>query len=211
MQKILPKDLLTAEEMANKSIIMFLRDKPNKKQAINYNFEGLRSMPIAYRLYLWLVNNKFQPILVWLDEGSTALARNKYTDISDRILSAKKFISLEPDSLIYDSIIVVNPGPYDYELTEQLSESCTVSQIMLNGKLEDSAVGIGSVARERRKGFISSWENSFWLQPLDKGAIFHAYPQNWQLFSNDISGYSFLKEFPNRPNNEQIFESMEIL
>ena len=29
--------------------------------------------------------------------------------------------------------------------------------VLLNSRLEDAAVGIGSVARQRRKGFMSTW------------------------------------------------------
>ena len=54
---------------------------------------------------------------------------------------------------------------------------------MVNGKLDDASVGIGSVARERRKAFISKWDNIYWLEPLEKGALMHSHGDNWNLSS----------------------------
>ena len=53
---------------------------------------------------------------------------------------------------------------------------------MLNGRLEDAAVGIGSVARERRKGFVASWQQAYWLQPLEGGALMRCFPDDWRLY-----------------------------
>ena len=80
--------------------------------------------------------------------------------------------------------------------------------LMLNGRLEDSAVGIGSIARERRRGFISSWEYAYSLEPLQKGALMMSYPDEWQLFSADKDGYRFSSTFKDRPNSEQIDECL---
>ena len=49
--------------------------------------------------------------------------------------------------------------------------------VLLNGKLEDAAVGIGTVARERRKGFLSSWQSAYALIPTGDGALRRAFPR----------------------------------
>ena len=63
---------------------------------------------------------------------------------------------------------------------------------MLNGRLEDAAVGIGSVARERRKGFCGIWQQAYWLQPLEGGALLRSYPDDWHLFRQDSDGYRLI-------------------
>ena len=64
---------------------------------------------------------------------------------------------------------------------------------MLNGRLEDAAVGIGSVARERRKGFVASWQQAYWLQPLEGGALMRCFPDDWRLYRQDPDGYRQLR------------------
>ena len=71
---------------------------------------------------------------------------------------------------------------------------------MLNGRLEDAAVGIGSVARERRKGFVASWQQAYWLQPLEGGALMRCFPDDWRLYRQDPDGYRQLEVLPERPD-----------
>jgi hypothetical protein len=37
--------------------------------------------------------------------------------------------------------------------------------VLLNGRLEDAAVGVGTVGRERRKGFLGEWQSAYALIP----------------------------------------------
>ena len=78
------------------------------------------------------------------------------------------------------------------------------SMVMLNGRLEDAAVGIGSVARERRRGFVSSWQQAYWLQPLEGGALMRMFPDDWSLYRLDDDGYRQLASMESRPDPEQI-------
>ena len=75
---------------------------------------------------------------------------------------------------------------------------------MLNGRLEDAAVGIGSVARTRRRGFIASWQQAYWLEPIVGGALMRAYPEEWMLFRADEDGYRYVTGFEQRPDAEAI-------
>ena len=49
-----------------------------------------------------------------------------------------------------DLLLAVTPNHYDYDEFEGLCNKINQKVIMINGKLDDAAVGIGSVARERR-------------------------------------------------------------
>mgnify|MGYP003327609913 CR=1 FL=1 len=71
---------------------------------------------------------------------------------------------------------------------------------MYNGKLEDTAVGIGSVGRDRRSNFIKSWKTAYYLEPINQGALLFDYDNNWQLFSYSELGYVFVKSFEQKPD-----------
>jgi hypothetical protein len=73
---------------------------------------------------------------------------------------------------------------------------------MLNGSLEDAAVGIGSVARERRRGFLSQWQPAYALQPLDGSALRFAFPGPWELYRQDPDGFRLAATFEQRPDLE---------
>ncbi len=206
MKPSLPPDLISAQEMAANSVVSYLKSQINSRQTVNFKFEGLKDMPIAKKLFDYLNENKLKPLLLWLDAGTTALAKNNFSSISSSIYSYKEFISTDIISNSDNNLIVVSPGAYDYKEIEKLSELYLGSIIILNGKLEDSSVGIGSVARMRRKTFLNTWLTSFWLQPLNSGALIRAYPDDWQLFRLDNDGYRFLESFKQKPTNEQIFE-----
>ena len=76
----------------------------------------------------------------------------------------------------------------------------------LNGRLEDAAVGIGSVARERRRGFVASWTACYWLQPLDAGALMRIHPDDWRVFRQDPDGYRLAGTLSSRPDSEDLAE-----
>ena len=80
--------------------------------------------------------------------------------------------------------------------------------MLLNSRLEDAAVGIGSVARQRRKGFMSTWQSAFHLEPFLQGALMQEHQQQWELFRQDPDGYRWVKQFEARPDQEQIDEAL---
>jgi hypothetical protein len=69
-------------------------------------------------------------------------------------------------------------------------------------------VGIGSVARERRKGFMAVWQSAYTLQPLAAAALRHAYPERWQLYRLDPDGYRAVGSFEKRPAPEELDEAL---
>ena len=105
-------------------------------------------------------------------------------------------------------VLAISPQPYDYEQFELICKNYDGKVIMLNGKLDDSEVGIGSVARERRRNFVIKWENIYWIQPLKNAALLHLYPSEWVLFKKTNEGYDFHQTFLGKPDSETIFESL---
>jgi hypothetical protein len=138
--------------------------------------------------------------MVWPDAGAAALARRDAEDLKDVILDFNQLKRSEGDSPDTRLFLAVNPSPADYEEFQALCENHAGAVLMLNGRLEDAAVGIGSVARERRKGFVASWQQAYWLQPLEGGALMRCFPDDWHLYRLDPDGYRQLEVLPERPD-----------
>ena len=208
MSKRLPKDLAEAESQIFSCISQFIKSNPADRISINLKLEGLRLMPLVIRFFNNLKDNNIKSILLWPDAGATALAKRDAPEIEDYIKSFKDIKKLNNNEFNEYLFIAISPQHYDYQEFESLCTTYTNRIIMINGKLDDSSVGIGSVARKRRKVFISKWENIYWLEPLHKGALMHSYPEDWSLFRSDSDGYRFVKGFKEKPNEELIFESL---
>jgi hypothetical protein len=101
-------------------------------------------------------------------------------------------------------LLAIGPQPSDYGLVEQICNDWEGPVVLLNGKLEDAGVGIGSVARGRRKGFLSIWRSAFHLEPLAEGALLQTEQEMWHLFQADPDGYRFLATMPSKPDAEAI-------
>ncbi len=201
----LPSDLLEAEHLILKSLLASNLDSTAKRLSIDLRFEGLRLSPVVFRLSRALTSKGINNILIWADAGATALAKRDADDLRDNIYSFKEINTklTEIDTNIL--LLIITPQPYDYEEFEQLSNSFQGDVVMFNGRLQDFAVGVGSVGRERSKGFASSWQVSFWLQPLQRGALMKVFPEEWSLFKAYSHGYKFLKQYSIKPDSETIF------
>ena len=206
MNKQLPANLFEAEEQIFKSLSSFLKGNGESRISINIKLEGLRIMPVVIRLFKKLESENIKPILLWPDAGATALAKRDAPEISTSIKSFNEALKEENEVDGY-LFLAISPQPYDYDQFEEICRRCTNKIVMINGKLDDAAVGIGSVARERRRNFISKWVNIYWLEPISKGALMHHYPENWKLYRLDSDGYRKLSEFNDKPNSDSLFEA----
>ena len=206
--KILPKDLYEAELLAYHSLIKSLEDSKNNRKSFNYKFEGIKIMPLALRLISKFIEANISTIFIWPDTGSTALAKNQITVNYQNLFSYKEFQSNNLSKVSDCLLVAITPKYFDYELFEQISLEYKGPILSINPKLEEPNVGIGSVARKRRKEFISSWENTFWIEPLEKGALMRIYPQDWTFFKYYTEGYRYQNSFSRKPTSEEIFESM---
>ena len=203
----LPEQLVDAEEQILISLTNCFNKSSSHLISVNILFEGLKLQPIALRLSKKLASLNIKCNIVWPDAGAAALAKRDAPEISQNIKTYKDFIDTENLELEELLVIAVSPQPYDYEEFVNLCSKVHGKIIMLNGKLDDSNVGIGSVARERRKQFTSKWLNTYWLEPLTRGALIHVYPSNWILYKCTLEGYIHVDTFHEKPNSEEIFES----
>ena len=203
MTKNLPADLEEAEINVYDSIqSYFLSNSDQSFLSINLKFEGLRLNPIIFRLSKKLTKIKYENILLWADAGGAALAKRDNPELANKIYTFKEFIN--SSDLINSILLVCSPQPYDIEMFEQVCSHAKSTVIMLNGKLEDPIVGIGSVGREMRKRFAEKWQVVYFVQPLSLGALSKKFPNDWDLFKLESNGYSFVKSFEKRPDDETI-------
>ncbi|WP_320676835.1 DUF1995 family protein [Prochlorococcus sp. MIT 1300] len=198
----------TAELSLHESMLLSIRAQERGRWTINLKFEGLKLMPIVFRMHKTLLAEKIQSLLCWPDAGATALAKHSEPEFKQSIVSFSDVIKNKDNITNNKILIAVSPQPHDYEEFEQISNTYSDTIVILNGKLEDAAVGIGSVARQRRRAFLSQWRDSYWLEPLENGALMHIYPNQWSLFKSGPNGYSFLSNFDNKPTPEIVFENL---
>jgi len=203
MTNNLPADLEEAEINVYDSIqSYFLSNSDQSFLSVNLKFEGLRLNPIIFRLSNKLTKIKYENILLWADAGGAALAKRDNPELANKIYTFKEFIN--SSDLINSILLVCSPQPYDIEMFEQVCSHAKSTVIMLNGKLEDPIVGIGSVGREMRKRFAEKWQVVYFVQPLSLGALLKKFPNDWDLFKLESNGYSFVKSFEKRPDDETI-------
>ena len=203
MTNKLPSDLKEAEENLYESIRNYLSNNSEKSfLSINLKFDGLRINPIIFRLSKKLFESESDNILLWADAGGAALAKRDKPELSNKIFTFKEYIN--SSNSLNSILLVCSPQPYDIEMFEKVCSHTNSTVIMINGKLEDPIVGIGSVGREMRKRFADKWKVIYYIQPLSMGALYKKYPKDWDLFKLESNGYKFIKSFNKRPDDETI-------
>ena len=136
------------------------------------------------------------------------MAQRDYSNIKENIFTFKGF---NESRFIDDNdsiLISILPQPYDFDSFEPMCDKFKGLHYSLNPKFEDANIGIGSVIRERRKNFVKTWQNIYFLQPINNGALMHTYPNKWLLFKETNKKYFFKKEFDNKPDNETVFVNL---
>ena len=201
----LPADLATAEAELLTALESALGSNSKGRWTLELRFEGLRLAPVALRLQRQLDQPDRRCRLLFADAGASALAKRDAPDQADAITSVSDCNrgEMPADSTV---LICVKPGPPDYDDVERLCEQFAGPVVLLNGRLEDAAVGIGSVARERRRGFMAQWQSAYTLQPLNAAALRHAHPNDWQIFRLDPDGYRLAGSQESKPAPEELDE-----
>ena len=201
----LPADLATAEAELLTALESALGSNSKGRWTLELRFEGLRLAPVALRLQRQLDQPDRRCRLLFADAGASALAKRDAPDQADAITSVSDCNrgEMPADSTV---LICVTPGPPDYDDVERLCEQFPGPVVLLNGRLEDAAVGIGSVARERRRGFMAQWQSAYTLQPLNAAALRHAHPNDWQIFRLDPDGYRLAGSQESKPAPEELDE-----
>jgi len=218
---VLPADLRAAEDQALAALREALAARSNGRWTVEFRFEGLRILPVALRLLASL--NEAEPIaeLLFTDAGGAALARRDAPELApwlgslgDRLrrLEPQESSSVEADDASVEEVpavlVLVAPAQADYAEVEQVCVAHGGAVVILNGRLEDAAVGIGSVARERRRGFLSTWEAAYALLPRSGSALRRAFPGDWELYRQDADGFRLADRFDSRPDTEAVEEAL---
>lgn len=201
---MLPADLRSAEAEALEGVRAALAEGGRTLWTVELRFEGLRIMPVALRLLEALTVLAPDVRLLFPDAGATALARRDAPEQAGRITSLGDLMRLQQADGGSEGLLLLSaPSPADYAEVEQVCAQHRGVVVMINGRLEDAAVGIGTVARERRRGFLSGWRCAYALIPTGDGALRHVHPGEWELYRRDADGYRPVTRFESRPDSEQ--------
>ena len=199
----LPEDLNKALSDMEKATLANVYSDENRF-TIEFKFEGIKFNNICIRLYKLLSKNN-NTFITYGDTGAAALAQRDFYEIKEKIYTFKSFTDSTQINNIDSVLISMLPQPYDFDSFEPMCENFKGKHYSINPKFEDSNIGIGNVIRERRKNFVKTWNNIYYLQPLNKSALMHISPNNWSLFKEINSKYIFVKDFEKKPDNETIF------
>lgn len=207
---MLPADLRTAEAELLTAVAAALAKGGRSRWTAELRFEGLRILPVALRLTAALQPRFTDIQLVCPDAGATALAKRDAPDLAPAITSLGDVQRLQQADGGSDGVLLMAaPTPADYDAVERVCGQHRGAVVLLNGRLEDAAVGIGTVARERRKGFLADWQSAYALIPTADGALRHAYPNDWCFYRRDPDGYRSLCSFSSKPDTEQLLLALE--
>lgn len=218
---MLPPDLRSAEAETLTAVRSALAAEPRGRWTVEWRFEGLRLLAPALRLAGDLLTETGRGgRLLFADEGAAALARRESEILAPRIASFGDQRRRQGeaggeaggegggedggDGLL----VLVAPSQAEYDLVEALCAAHRGAVLLLNPNLEDAAVGIGSVARQRRKGFLSTWQTAYALLPDAESALRRAHPGEWELYRLDPDGYRLVRSFERRPDGESRAEAL---
>jgi hypothetical protein len=207
---MLPADLRSAETEAHAAVQAALASQTKGLWTVEMRFEGLRILPVALRQLAALTPAHPEARLLFPDAGATALAKRDAPEQAAQLLGLGDLLRLQQADGGSDGLVLLAaPTPADYEQVESLCAQHRGSLVMINGRLEDAAIGIGTVARERRKGFLSEWQAAYGLIPTAEGALRRTYPDDWQFYRCDPDGYRHVCSFETRPDREAQLEALE--
>ncbi|MEI6615496.1 MAG: DUF1995 family protein [Cyanobium sp. ELA507] len=220
---MLPPDLRTAEAEALEALRAALAADAKGRWTLELRFEGLRLMPVVLRLGAALKADELPFRLLFADAGATALARRDGPELADHIASFSDQRRRQQAEPIAGStagptaeptnqaplLLLVGASQAEYEEVETLCEGYQGPVVLINASLEDAAVGIGSVARQRRRGFLSLWSAAYALIPRPASALRRCYPHDWELYRLDPDGYRAVARFDHRPDGEEQDAALE--
>ncbi len=200
---MLPADLHTAEAEALQALRAALAAASGGRWTVEFRFEGLRLMPVVLRLLEGLMAERSGVRLLFPDAGATALARRDAPALSEHIGSLSDQRRLQQEQPSSGLLLVVGASQAEYELVEEVCGRHADAVVLINPSLEDAAVGIGSVARQRRRGFLAGWRAAYALLPKADRALRCAYPGEWELYRLDPDGFRLAGTFEQKPDAEQ--------
>jgi hypothetical protein len=205
---MLPADLRAAEFQALAAVTAALAAEPKGLWTVDWRFEGLRLLPVVLRFSAALETSigqvDSQPFKVLFpDAGACALAKRDAPELAPLFSDFRGHMRVQSDGPSRGVLVAIGPSQADYDDFESVCGQHLGAVVVINGALEDAAVGIGSVARQRRRGFLSQWQAAYSLIPLDGSALRRAFPESWELYRQDEDGYRLVETFDQKPDAEQ--------
>ena len=200
---MLPADLLTAEAEALAAVHQALASTPAGRWTVEFRFEGLRLLPVVLRLNGALQAAGLEPRLLFADMGATALARRDAGEAGGTIASFGDQERLQAQGPSDGLLLLVGASQAEYGQVERICTDHRGSVVLMNPNLEDATVGIGAVARQRRRGFLAQWQAAYALLPQTSSALRRAWPDDWELYRLDADGYRWVGSFERKPDGEQ--------
>jgi len=219
---VLPSDLRSAEAESlcalQSALDATAEGGTASRWTIEFRFQGLKILPLALRFGAALQEQGLPMRLLFTDAGATALAKRDAPDLAGSIASLGDQIRLqkaadpeaEPGAeLVTELLVLVAPALAEYEDVDTICQQHRGAVLLLNGNLEDAAIGIGSVARQRRRGFLSTWSCAYALIPLAEAALRRSFPDPWGLYRRDADGYRWVANFEQKPDAELQAEALK--
>jgi hypothetical protein len=205
----LPADLNGAEAEAFVALQEALADGDGGRWTVELRFQGLRLLPVVLRLAEALAAVGVPLRLLFADMGATALARRDRPELAERIASFADQRRLQEQGPSDGVLLLVGASQAEYDQVEALCSDHRGPAVLVNAALEDAAVGIGSVARQRRRGFLSLWQAAYALIPQAGSALRRVYPGEWELFRLDADGFRPVARFERRPDGEEQEQALQ--
>lgn len=146
MSAVLPADLSEAEQRTFTALGEVLSSKRRGRWQVTWKFEGLRLLGPAIRLTQALKESGVSLLLAWPDAGAAALAKRDGPEIADCCVDLNQLQRDPAWAGRGDLLLIVGAQPSDYDTVEAICSQWFEPVVILNSRLEDAAVGIGSVA-----------------------------------------------------------------
>lgn len=204
---MLPPDLFTAEAELLEALESALSQGNHSRWTVELRFSGLRLLPVVLRLATALQERRGPLALLFPDAGAAALARRDGPALAPSVRSLADHQRLQtaadPESPLPPLLLLVAPSLADYDEVEAVCTAHPGAVVLVNASLEDGAVGIGRVARDRRRGFLAGWQSAYALIPQADTALRRVHPHDWELYRLDPDGYRLAAEFDHRPDGEE--------
>jgi hypothetical protein len=170
-------------------------------------FPELKPMPVVEQYLKLFPELGTQFKVFFADAGAAALARRDWGETSYIIKGVNE--PLEPVQPEDEAFVFVAPTSVEVGTVEKICELAGDRPcILINPKLQDvSTIGIGYAGRQLRERFLDLLETCYYLRPLEKGAVFRAYPQRWQVWWDEANvAFQMIAEEDSRPAGDRLDE-----
>jgi Domain of unknown function (DUF1995) len=170
-------------------------------------FPELKPMPVVEQYLKLFPELGTQFKVFFADAGAAALARRDWGETPYIIKGVNE--PLEPVQPEDKAFVFVAPTSVEVGTVEKI---CGLAGdrpcILINPKLQDvSTIGIGYAGRQLRERFLDLLETCYYLRPLEKGAVFRAYPQRWQVWWDEANvAFGMIAEEDSRPAGDRLDE-----